>query len=129
MGLGPAKIEGQVTFLRRISTRQLLILCASIVGFVIGGTVLAMATTSGGPKPAPMRLAGAIHGALTAPPVKGVTARIQFTNHLVDGASIQGADPILTGATGRLWASAGGRVRLELQSDPSANAAVGDVQL
>jgi outer membrane lipoprotein-sorting protein len=65
---------------------------------------------------------------LTAPPVKGVTARIQFTNHLVDGASVQGSDPILTGATGRLWASAGGRVRLELQADPSSTG-VGDVQV
>ncbi|MGH2964992.1 MAG: LolA family protein [Solirubrobacterales bacterium] len=65
---------------------------------------------------------------MTAPPVKGVTARIQFTNHLVDGASVQGSDPILTGATGRLWASAGGRVRLELQADPSSTG-VGDVQV
>lgn len=118
-----------MTFLRRISTRQLLILCASVVGLVIGGTVLAMATTSSGPKPAPLRLPAAIHHALTAPQVKGVTARIQFTNHLVDGGSVQGADPILTGATGRLWATAGGRLRLELQSDPSSNGAVGDVQV
>ena len=87
-----------------------------------------MATTSSGPKPPAARLPAAVHDALTAPPVKGVTARIQFTNHLVDGASVQGSDPILTGATGRLWASAGGRVRLELQADPSSTG-VGDVQV
>ena len=61
--------------------------------------------------------------------MKGVTARIQFTNHLIDGGSVQGADPLLTGATGRLWASSDGRVRLELQSDPSSNGGVGDVQV
>ena len=118
-----------MTFLRRISTRQLLILCASVAALLIGGTVLAMATTRSGPKPAAMRLPAAIHDALTGPQVKGVTARIQFTNHLVDGGSVQGGNPILTGATGRLWASAGGRLRLELQSDPSSNGAVGDVQI
>ena len=115
-------------FLRRISTRQLLALCVSVAALVIGGTVLAMATTSTGPKPSPKKLPVAVHDALTAPPVKGVTARIQFTNHLIDGGSVQGADPVLTGAMGRLWASSDGRVRLELQSDPS-NGGVGDSQV
>jgi hypothetical protein len=116
-------------FLRRISTRQLLALCMSVAALVIGGTVLAMATTSSGPKPSPKPLPAAVQDALTAPPVKGVTARIQFTNHLIDSGSVQGADPVLTGATGRLWASSDGRVRLELQSDPSSNGGVGDVQV
>ncbi|MGH2973516.1 MAG: LolA family protein [Solirubrobacterales bacterium] len=116
-------------FLRRISTRQLLALCVSVAALVIGGTVLAMATTSSGPKPSPKKLPVAVHDALTAPPVKGVTARIQFTNHLIDSGSVQGVDPLLTGATGRLWASSDGRVRLELQSDPSSNGGTGDVQV
>jgi outer membrane lipoprotein-sorting protein len=116
-------------FLRRISTRQLLALCTSVAALVIGGTVLAMATTSSGPKPSPKQLPVAVQDALTAPSVKGVTARIQFTNHLIDSASVQGADPVLTGATGRLWASSDGRVRLELQSDLSSNGGVGDVQV
>jgi outer membrane lipoprotein-sorting protein len=115
-------------FLRRISTRQLLALCMSVAALVIGGTVVAMATTSSGPKPSPKQLPVAVQDALTAPPVKGVTARIQFTNHLIDSGSV-GADPVLTGATGRLWASSDGRVRLELQSDPSSNGGVGDVQV
>jgi outer membrane lipoprotein-sorting protein len=115
-------------FLRRISTRQLLALCISVAALVIGGTVLAMATTSSGPKPSPKQLPVAVQDALTAPPVKGVTARIQFTNHLIDSGNV-GADPVLTGATGRLWASSDGRVRLELQSDPSSNGGVGDVQV
>ena len=53
----------------------------------------------------------------TAPPVDGITARIKFTNHLVDSSSLQGSDPILSGATGRLWIGANHRLRLELQSD------------
>jgi len=116
-------------FLRRLSTRQLLALCMSVAALAIGGTVLAMATTSSGPKPSPKQLPVAVQDALTAPPVKGVTARIQFTNHLIDSGSVQGADPVLTGATGSLWASSDGRVRLELQSDPSSNGGVGDVQV
>ena len=118
-----------MSFLRRISTRQLLALCVSVAALVVGGTVVAMATTSSGPKPSPKKLPVAVHDALTAPPVNGVTARIQFTNHLIDGGSVQGADPLLTGAMGRLWASSDGRVRLELQSDPSSNGGVGDVQV
>ena len=53
----------------------------------------------------------AIHDALTAPAVQGVSARIHFTNKLVDASSFEGADPILTGASGRLWASPDGHLR------------------
>src|SRR5436190_1686994 len=115
-------------FLRRISTRQLLALGATVTVLVIGATVIAIAATGGGPKPAPKRLPVAIHDALTAPAVQGVSARIQFTNDLVDASSVQGSDPILTGASGRLWASRDGRLRLELQSDASSGG-VGDVQI
>lgn len=118
-----------MSFLRRISTRQLLALCVSVGVLVIGTTVIAMATAGGGPKPAPKKLPVAVRDALTAGPVQGITARIQFTNHLIDGASVQGADPLLTGASGRLWASADGHLRLELQSDTSSNGGVGDVQV
>jgi outer membrane lipoprotein-sorting protein len=117
-----------MNFLRRISPRQLLVLCASVVVLVLGATVIAMATTGGGPKPAPKKLSVAVHDALTAAPVKGVTARVEFTNHLIDGDSIQGKDPLLTGASGRLWASASGRLRLELQADTS-HGGVADAQV
>jgi outer membrane lipoprotein-sorting protein len=61
--------------------------------------------------------------------VPGISARIEFTNNLIDASSIQGADPILSGATGRLWASPadGGRLRLELQAEEGAGG--GDSQL
>ena len=63
-------------------------------------------------------LAQAVHDALAGPKINGISARITFTNHLIDASSnIKGADPILTGATGRLWLSSDHRLRLELQSD------------
>ena len=60
-----------------------------------------------------------------APQVPGVSARIKFTNNLVDASSIQGTDPLLSGASGRLWASpeGGGKLRLELQSEEGPAAA------
>lgn len=107
-----------MTALRRISTRRLLALCAVTVVAAIGVTAVAMAMSGGGPKPPPKPLANAVQDALGAPSVLGISARIQFTNHLVDASSIEGTDPLLAGASGRLWASpeGGGKLRLELQS-------------
>ncbi len=67
----------------------------------------------------------AVRQALTAPDIKGVSARITFTNNLLDSSSLPGGTPLLTGATGRLWATADGKARLELQSAKGG----GDVQL
>jgi outer membrane lipoprotein-sorting protein len=102
--------------LRTISTSRLLALVGAVLAVVAAGTAIALAAGGEGPVPPPKPLATAVHDALAAPSVQGVTARIKFTNHLIDSASIEGSDPILTGATGRLWA-ADGRLRLELQSD------------
>ncbi len=114
--------------LRRISTRRLLAICAVTVAAAIGVTAAAMAMTGGGPKPQPKPLANAVHDALSAPAVPGVSARIEFTNHLVDASSIQGTDPLLAGAGGRLWVSpdGGGKLRLELQSEAGGG---GDTQV
>jgi outer membrane lipoprotein-sorting protein len=116
-------------YLRRISTRRLLALCAATVAVGIGAAALAMAATGGGPKPPAEPLPVAVHDALTAPTVQGVTARIQFTNHLITGSNVQGADPILTGASGRLWASSDGHLRLELQADSNSEGATSDSQV
>ena len=110
-----------MSFLRRISTRQLLALCAAAV-LVGGTTALALAATGAGPKPPPEPLPVAVHNALTAPKVQGLSARIQFTNHLIAGSSLQGSDPILSGASGRLWASSDGHFRLELQASGNEGA-------
>jgi len=105
-----------MSFLRKISTRRLFALGAAVVAVMGGATALALAATGGGPKPPPAALPVAVHDALTAPQVQGVTAHIQFTNHLISGSTLQGSDPILSGASGRLWASSDGKLRLELQA-------------
>jgi len=105
-------------YLRTVSTRRLLALIAASLVIVAGGTAIAVAASGTGPVPPPKPLAQAIHQGLAAPPVTGITARITFTNHLIDSSSIQGSDPILTGASGRLWLDpVNHRLRLELQSD------------
>lgn len=76
--------------------------------------------------PAPKALPQALLDAANAPKVDGVTARISFTNGLIDSSGVtRGTDPVISGATGRLWASADGDVRLELQSTGGS----GDAQL
>ena len=113
--------------LRRISTRRLLSICAIAVLAAVGVTAVATAMGGSGPQPPPKPLANAVRDALSAPSVPGISARIQFTNNLVDASSIQGADPLLAGASGRLWASPaeGGKLRLELQSEGAG----GDTQV
>jgi outer membrane lipoprotein-sorting protein len=96
-----------------------LALIATVVIVIAGGTAIAMAATSGGAVPARAPLAQAVHRALSAPPVKGITADITFTDNLIDSSDFTGrtVDPLLQGASGRLWLSDDGRMRLELQSD------------
>jgi outer membrane lipoprotein-sorting protein len=118
-----------VKYLRRISTRRLIALCAATVAVGAGATAFAVAATGGGPKPPAEPLPVAVHDALTAPTVQGVTARIHFTNDLIAGSSVQGADPLLTGASGRLWATSDGQLRLELQADSNAEGATSDSQV
>ncbi len=102
--------------LRRLPLSRLLLVCVAML--VVGATATAVAASLGGfPKPAPKPLASAVHDALSAPAVPGVSADITFTNKLIDGASIQGRTPLLTGATGRVWLSNDGHARLELQSN------------
>jgi hypothetical protein len=68
-----------------------------------------------------------VRQALKAPAVTGISARITFTNSLIDATDFQGpTDPLLQGASGRLWMTdtAGNQqLRIELQSDD------GDAQL
>ncbi|MEA2123478.1 MAG: hypothetical protein QOI80_260 [Solirubrobacteraceae bacterium] len=103
-------------FLRTISTRRLLAVFGTAIAVAAGGTAIALAGGSG-PTPPPKPLANAVHDGLAAPEVQGITARVKFTNHLVDAAGIQGSNPLLSGASGRLWLSPGNGLRLELQSD------------
>jgi hypothetical protein len=112
-------------FLRRLPLSRLLLLCGVVAVVGIGATALALAVRTG-PTPPPKRLADAVHDALSAPKVSGVSANIQLTNHLIEGASLASgggeasqlaSSPLLAGASGRLWIGSDGRARLELQSE------------
>src|SRR4051794_41236732 len=91
-----------------------LVAAAAIVA---GGTAIALGAAGGGPVPPAKPLAVAVHDAAAAPEVAGITAKITFTNKLIDSSSLEGGGPLLKGATGRLWLGDGGKLRLELQSD------------
>lgn len=117
-----------MTFLRRISTRRLLTLAATVAALAAGTTAIAIAAAGTGPTPPPEPLANAVHDALSAPPVQGVSARVHFTDNLIGESVLEGSDPLLAGASGRLWASPDGRLRLELQADVSGGSA-GDFQV
>ncbi|HSZ70294.1 MAG TPA: DUF2092 domain-containing protein [Solirubrobacteraceae bacterium] len=120
-------------FLRRLPLSRLLLLCVTIVAVGIGATALATALGTG-PTPPPKPLAQAVHDALAgaqAQPIAGVSARIQLTDRLLEGVSLasQGgaggggggggaaSSPLLTGASGRLWISSDGKLRVELQAE------------
>jgi outer membrane lipoprotein-sorting protein len=113
------------TLLRRLPLSRLLLLCAVAVAVGIGATALALAVDTG-PTPPPKPLAEAVHDALGAPKADGVSARIQLTDHLLEGASLVGnggeasqlsSNPLISGASGRLWIGPDGHARLELQSE------------
>lgn len=113
--------------LRTISTRNLIGLAVALV--VLGtGVGIAQGALGGDPKPAPKPLDVAVHDALTAPTVDGVTARVHFTNHLIpSGALPEGmASPLMAGASGRLWVTGDGRFRVELQSQAGDAQVVSD---
>jgi len=103
--------------LRTASSPRLLAIVAVLVA-VVAGAGIAQAALNSATKPAPKPLDRAVLAAINAPPVDGVTARIEFTNNLLPSGSLprNTASPTLTGATGRLWLTNDGRLRLELQS-------------
>ncbi len=117
-----------MNILRRLPLSRLLLLCGVMVAVGIGATALAMAV-SAGPTPPPKPLPEAIHDALSGArgqPIQGVSARIQYTNHLLEGANLASgggeasqlaSSPLLSGADGRLWIGSDGHARLELQSE------------
>jgi outer membrane lipoprotein-sorting protein len=106
-----------MSLLRTLPTSRLIALLAAIAAVIAGGTAIAVGAVGGGPVPPAKPLANAVRAAVTAPEVNGITAKITFTNKLIDSSSLQGGGPILKGATGRLWLGDGHKLRLELQSD------------
>lgn len=110
---------------RRISASRLALLLATVVvmGAAAAGIALAASGSSGSPPP-PKPLADALHDALAATPPDGISGQLSFTNHLFPSGTLAGS-PLVSGATGRFWATADGHVRLELQSSDGT----GDVQV
>jgi len=121
-----------VNILRRVSLTRLLVGCAVTV--VSGAFLAAIALAlGGGPTPPQKPLARAIHDALSGPAIEGFSAEVTLTDHLLDGAQLASgsgggggggggegglaSSPLLNGGSGRLWVSADGRLRLELQAE------------
>jgi outer membrane lipoprotein-sorting protein len=121
-----------VNILRRLPLSRLLLLCALVVAIGVSVTALAFALGAG-PTPPPKPLAQAIHDALEPAgheQVQGLSASITLTDHLLEGASLASgghsgasspegevtSNPLVTGASGRLWIAKDGDARLELQS-------------
>ena len=115
-----------VKFLRNASTKALTAAAVGMSGLMIGGAMVATGAASNDAKPAPKPLAQAIAGSQSQAKFEGVAARVSFSNRLLDSATLpEGVTPLLGSGTGRLWADASGRVRIELQADGGG----GDVQI
>jgi outer membrane lipoprotein-sorting protein len=131
-----------VNILRRLPLSRLLLLCGLVVAIGVSATAIASALDSGATPPA-KPLAQAVHDTLAGAQgahLEGLSANIQLTDHLLEGASLasgNGGDggaggggltssPLVTGASGRLWVANDGRVRLELQSQKGDTQIVSD---
>jgi len=115
-----------VKFIRTLSTTRLIALIVTVAAIAAGSAALALsASGGGGPTPPPKPLANAIQDSLAGAAPDGITADITFTNKLFPSGALTGAagSALLSGATGRLWATNDGRGRLELQSN------AGDAQI
>jgi len=120
-----------MNILRRLPLSRLLLLSALVIAIGVSATALAFAIGAG-PTPPPKPLAQAVHDALgpqAGESIHGLSASIQFTDHLLEGANLASGDggagggneitsnPLITGASGRLWIDKAGHARLELQSE------------
>jgi len=117
-----------MNILRRLSLARLLLVSGLVVAIGASATALAFALGSG-PTPPAKTLPQAVHSALegaSGSSVEGVSASIKLTNHLLEGANLASgsekggglaSNPLLTGASGRLWIGKDGQARLELQAE------------
>lgn len=112
---------------RRLPLGRLLLLIGALIALGAGASAIASALDTG-PVPPEKPLAQALHDAAAGERPAGVSASIVLSDHLLEGANLasEGAgsqgggglasSPLVTGASGRLWAS-GGEFRLELQAE------------
>jgi len=101
---------------------------ALAAGLVIAGAGIGQAAVGDVQPPPPKPLDVALHDALNAPEVPGLTAHITFRNNLLPSGTLpKGAgSPLLSGADGRVWLAGDGRLRLELQSSAGDAQVVSD---
>lgn len=115
--------------LRQLSTARLVGLLAAVVVAAVGVSAGAIgAFGSSSPTPPAKPLDVALQDAASAAGPAGITARVQFTNNLFPSGSLSGltgnqGSALQSSASGRLWWSADGSGRIELQSD------AGDTQI
>jgi hypothetical protein len=115
-----------VKLFRTATISRLLLLAATAAALAVGlGIAAAVAVGGSASTPPDKPLATALHDSLAGPVPNGITARIRFTNKLFPSGALTGqvGSALMSGASGRLWASNDGRGRLELQSN------AGDVQI
>ena len=117
-----------MNILRRLPLSRLLLLLVLVLAIGVSATAIASALDSG-PTPPSKPLAQAVHDAAAkaqGAQVEGVSASVQLTNHLLEGASLASgggaggelaSSPLVSGGSGRLWIAKDGRVRLELQAE------------
>jgi len=117
-----------MNILRRLPLPRLLLLLVLVLAIGVSATAIASALNSG-PTPPAKPLAQAVHDTLVkaqGAQVEGVSASVQLTNHLLEGASLASgggaggelaSSPLVSGGSGRLWIAKDGRVRLELQAE------------
>jgi outer membrane lipoprotein-sorting protein len=114
-----------VNILRRLPLSRLLLVCGLVAALGVSASAIALAVGSG-PTPPAKPLRKAVHDALAAAPVEGVSASVKLSDHLLEGASLASGggeagqlseSPLLSGASGRLWIAKDGRARLELQAE------------
>jgi len=109
-----------------MSSRKLLLAAITALALAAGGAFAIAATEDTGPTPPAKPLNQAVRDALRAPKIQGVTARVEFTNNLLDAGAVPSGTrgPLIDGAQGRVWVARDGRFRLELQSDGGGDAQI-----
>ena len=81
-----------MNFLRTLSPHRLAAIVA-VVAALAATAAVAQAGLGSDPKPEPKALDRAILDAVNAPPVKGISARIEFTNSLIPSGSMPRRQP------------------------------------
>jgi outer membrane lipoprotein-sorting protein len=114
-----------VKLLRTISNRRIVVAVCLVLALAGGAAAIVVAAGGSGPNPPAQQLDTAISQALAAPAPEGITGRVTFTNRLFPSGALfgQAGSALMSGASGRLWLTADGRGRVELQST------AGDVQI